>query len=389
MPLVEASRTPRSILRGMSAQRDPERAAAELFEQIWQPGLALAVVFCSPGYDRERLARALRERFGATPLIGCTTAAEIGPLGYSTGTLTGFSLSSREFSVSVHVIDHLQGYRSTDGQAIVDGMLGELSAQGVMPSRDNTFGMLLIDGNCQREERVAHSLHTALGDIELFGGSAGDGLEVGKNPYVLHGGGFHRDRAVFVLVSTAHPFVVFKTDSFLPTPTRMVITEARPEERKVLEINGERAALEYARQVGIAVEQLDITVFARHPIGVMRGGEFYPRTIVWIEDDLSLTFGCAIDAGVVLATAQPTDPIQALSQRLDALRQRVGTPELLIACDCMCRYHAMEDQGVTGQAGELLAAHGAVGFSTYGEQYNSMHINQALTGVAIGRKAVL
>ncbi|MCW7540146.1 FIST C-terminal domain-containing protein [Aquabacterium sp. A7-Y] len=375
-----------SILRGMSMQRDPQRAAAELFDQIWQPGLALAVVFCSPGYDRERLAQALRERFGDTPLIGCTTGAEIGPRGYGTDTLTGFSLSSREFSVSVRAIEGLQAHRASDGQALVGDMLGELAAQGASPSRDNTFGFLLIDGSSRQEERVAHSLHVALADIELFGGSAGDGLEMGKHPHVLHGGRFHRDHAVFVLVSTPHPFVVFKTDSFVPTSTRMVITEADPDQRTVREINGEPAAVEYARQVGIDVGQLDITVVARHPVGVMRRGEFYPRTIGWIEDDMSLTFACAIDAGVVLTLAQPTDLLEALRRRLDAIRQHIGTPELLIACDCMCRYHEMVAEGVVRQGGELMAAHGAVGFSTYGEQYNSVHINQALTGVAIGRK---
>jgi hypothetical protein len=30
-------------------------------------------------------------------------------------------------------------------------------------------------------------------------------------------------------------------------------------------------------------------------------------------------------------------------------------------------------------------ANNAVGFSTYGEQFNGIHVNQTLTGVAIGR----
>ena len=32
----------------------------------------------------------------------------------------------------------------------------------------------------------------------------------------------------------------------------------------------------------------------------------------------------------------------------------------------------------------LLAANNVVGFNTYGEQHNAMHVNQTLTGVAIG-----
>ena len=36
---------------------------------------------------------------------------------------------------------------------------------------------------------------------------------------------------------------------------------------------------------------------------------------------------------------------------------------------------------------ELYRKYNLVGFHTYGEQYNSMHLNQTLTGVAIGPKS--
>ena len=36
------------------------------------------------------------------------------------------------------------------------------------------------------------------------------------------------------------------------------------------------------------------------------------------------------------------------------------------------------------EVGALMRDHHAVGFSTYGEQFNAMHVNLSLTGVAIG-----
>ena len=33
---------------------------------------------------------------------------------------------------------------------------------------------------------------------------------------------------------------------------------------------------------------------------------------------------------------------------------------------------------------KLLAQNHAIGFSTYGEQFHGMHVNQTFTGVAIG-----
>ena len=35
---------------------------------------------------------------------------------------------------------------------------------------------------------------------------------------------------------------------------------------------------------------------------------------------------------------------------------------------------------------ELYRRNNVVGFNTYGEQYRSMHVNQTLTGVAIGKR---
>jgi hypothetical protein len=37
--------------------------------------------------------------------------------------------------------------------------------------------------------------------------------------------------------------------------------------------------------------------------------------------------------------------------------------------------------------GRIFAENKVIGFATYGEQYNAMHVNQTFTGVAIGRRA--
>ncbi|HBM24342.1 MAG TPA: GfdT protein, partial [Alcanivorax sp.] len=46
----------------------------------------------------------------------------------------------------------------------------------------------------------------------------------------------------------------------------------------------------------------------------------------------------------------------------------------------------IEADGTVDQASALLRRHSVVGFNTYGEQFNGMHINQTMTGVAIGRR---
>jgi hypothetical protein len=43
----------------------------------------------------------------------------------------------------------------------------------------------------------------------------------------------------------------------------------------------------------------------------------------------------------------------------------------------------MEERGIDDRIGQLMSRNKVFGFSTYGEQFNSLHINQTFTGVAI------
>ncbi|MFX4971212.1 FIST N-terminal domain-containing protein, partial [Acinetobacter baumannii] len=55
-----------------------------------------------------------------------------------------------------------------------------------------SFGILLIDGMCQREEAVMSAIYTSLEDIPVVGGSAGDGLRFERS-WVFYDGKAHTD----------------------------------------------------------------------------------------------------------------------------------------------------------------------------------------------------
>jgi hypothetical protein len=76
--------------------------------------------------------------------------------------------------------------------------------------------------------------------------------------------------------------------------------------------------------------------------------------------------------------------VQNLEEALAGLRRHIGEPEVVLACDCVLRYIEAKASGVRDRIGELLAANRVIGFATYGEQYNAMHLNQTFTAVAIG-----
>ena len=85
------------------------------------------------------------------------------------------------------------------------------------------------------------------------------------------------------------------------------------------------------------------------------------------------------------ACTSPAPPAPNLTALFERLEQRLGAPLLTIGCDCFLRRLEVEERGLGEAASELLRRQQVIGFNTYGEQYNGMHINQTFTGVAIGQ----
>ena len=371
------------IRRAITTAQDPEQAASELACALCQPDCCLVMIFASPAYDVARLAAALSHHFADIPLAGCTTAGEIGPGGYADRTVTGFSLAGPDFAASLGLIEHLGEMNGTAMQATVRSTRLAIYDAAPWARHENLFAITLIDGMCGCEELVASAASGALAGIPLRGGSAGDGLQFGQT-FILHHGHVRRDCALIVVVATTRPFHAFKTEHFVPGPERCVVTGADPRHRLVSEINAEPAAEEYARLTGLTVARLTPATFATHPMVVRVGGQSFVRSIQRLNPDRSLTFFCAIDEGVVLTVGVGGDLIGNLADSLACARRALGPPELVIGFDCILRGLELEQSHARRQASQLMDSNNAVGFSTYGEQYEAMHVNQTLSGIAIG-----
>jgi hypothetical protein len=126
-------------------------------------------------------------------------------------------------------------------------------------------------------------------------------------------------------------------------------------------------------------------MFGEHTLMVKIGGEYFVRSIQKVGADGSLTFYSAIEQGVVLTLAAPGDLIADLRDLFAAMQNDIGPPQLVIGFDCVLRGLEMERRQTRHVVSGLMAANNVVGFATYGEQYQAMHLNQTFTGVAIGR----
>ncbi|HNX71088.1 nitric oxide-sensing protein NosP [Rivihabitans pingtungensis] len=371
------------VRRGHTTLADVDAAVDELHAQLDQADSTLVLIFASPDYPPEALAAALNRRFADTLVVGCTTAGEIGPGGYQHHSISAVSFAAPDFCAVAQRIDDLAGMSLSDALGVAMGARHQLGVRSPFPIERRTFALLLIDGLSAREEQVASRLSRALGDIPMFGGSAGDNMRFERTA-VLIDGQFVSAAAALVLVSTPHPFEVFKSEHAAGYGERVVVTEADADRRIVTEINAEPAAAEYARLLGLAPEKLTPQAFAAHPLVLQVGGVPYVRSIQRVNPDLSLSFFCAIDEGLVLSGTRAHDVVSNLARTFDGLRRRLGPLQIVLGCDCILRTLAEHDSATRTRLSALLAANHVVGFNTYGEQFNAMHVNQTFTGIAIG-----
>jgi hypothetical protein len=320
-----------------------------------------------------------------TPVYGCTTAGELAPSGLEDDSAVALGFRQSDFSIVARPLFDLTHFHPEDGRALAHNMRAEMAARDGKIESEQLFGLLLVDGLSRREEAVISSIASALDDIPVVGGSAGDQLRFEKT-WIICNGKAHQDAAVLLLISTALPFRTFKCDQFEATKIKLVVTEADLDQRCAKELNAESAALEYAHSIGSQEQDLNIDSFALNPLVVNVGTDQYARSIRKADADGALHFFSAIDEGLVLTGARRGDCLTNLQELFDKTEAEMGEVSFYLGFDCILRRIDAERHQKTRELSELFRNHNVIGFNTYGEQFRSMHLNETFTGIAIGRR---
>ncbi len=343
-----------------------------------------AVVFFSKSTCRpDDVADLMQATCPGLDYAACSTAGEITPSGLVEGQVVVLLFPRRSFVVDALCVSTISGTGIEDiSSRVAAGKRAFLDRLSSAQSR-SVFAMCLIDGMSYAEEAATAAIHWGLDDIPLLGGSAGDDLNFSETSLILNGR-IENDCAIILLVASDLPMRIFKTDNFIPTRNKLVVTRSDPARRIVHELNAAPAALEYANVIGTEQHSLSPQSFASHPLVVRVGGEYYCRSIQKVNDDGSLSFFCAIDDGIVLTVAEPTGMARTTRRAFEEAREALGEIDFVLGFDCVLRQIDARNRQATRRICEIYRENHVVGFNTYGEQYRSMHLNQTFTGVAFG-----
>jgi hypothetical protein len=359
--------------------RDPRRAVRRIVDGADTNSPALTFVFVDARYPLEGLAAELRRQIHG-PILACTTAGhQTAESGIRDEGMVAATIVSDEFEAVIEPIPNVSRFGVGEAQTVATRLaLDQPPAHGA----GKRFGVILIDGMSFAEERVTALLYGASNGLPMVGGSAGDGMRLEKT-WVFDGERFVNDAAVLARVDTTLPFRTFEFQNFVPLEGRHVVTRAVAGKRQILELDGDAAPRVYGEAIGCP--KLSTQIVSHHPLLLRWDGRFYARAIrAWENDRLDLF--CSIEEGMVVHIGQPTDLVATIEHQYADLRRDLGDSEtaLIVAFHCIQRRLEIERSQEQEHYRQVVARHPLVGFCTYGEQCNGLHVNQTATGFILG-----
>jgi hypothetical protein len=332
----------------------------------------LLIVFCSQAHDLPQLLRQIRERAGAVPLIGCTTAGEITAAGPGDAGVVVTALGGSGFAVRTAVA------------AEASGNLREAGARAArsLPDRadlPHKVVLLLSDGLAGDQREVVRGAHGVLGAaVPLVGGCAGDDLKMSRT-FQLYDDRVLSDSVVAAGIASNAPLGIGVRHGWRRVGEPMLVTSSTG--NRVYTLDDQPALDAYLKHLGASEPaHQDQEGLARlaltRPLGLSRPhGEDQVRFIGgadFAERSLSCIAEVPPGALVWIMEGDARSVLEATEAACgDSLAALGGRPPLgMIAFDCIARRAVLGDVGTRREIDRLVAmASGApvAGFYTYGE----------------------
>ena len=113
---------------------------------------------------------------------------------------------------------------------------------------------------------------------------------------------------------------------------------------------------------------------------------FYNRSPSQVVEKQGIKFFCNIAEGSTVKVMQPGDVNSNLAGLMADLKNKLnGQVAGFIAFNCILRFLEAQKKKINEQLFKTLNIAPVIGFDTYGEQFNTLHINQTLTILGFGQ----
>ncbi|GAU77652.1 FIST signal transduction protein [Fusibacter sp. 3D3] len=373
------------ILQGFSSKKTTIEAIKENYEQIKQSNVKYVMFFASNQYDFDEIASVFKAYFPEHDVVGCTTAGEISNQCLTEHSLVSLSIASDDFHVASIMLENISEYPILYHDRINEALKLLKVDPKTVAKQKNLFGITLMDGLSAGEEKALSVINGVLGDnnLPLIGASAGDGLDFKETKIALNGV-VYSNAALISFIKTGHPFFIYKENIFKPMGKQMVVTKADVAKRTVYEFDNKPAAKCYAEKLNIRADQLS-QYFAKNPLGRRLDEKIWITSPFNINPDQSIEFYCRVLTNSVLEILEPNNPLEVIQETKRVIKENVRNIKGLLVFNCILRRLQFDKENIGKQIiGPLCELGPVTGFSSYGEQLDSTHLNQTMVVLTLG-----
>ncbi len=365
---------------------DTAEAIGALLDELDASRAELTLVFYGVGHDDKVIARALDKATGSRGVAG-TTAGELGCQGFARDSITGLSFHGTGVRAAVEIVPQL---RQLSLVPIVH--LPDKLTRGIGRSKDELdaqkhLWLFLVDGLSGKEGLLTPFFMQAAPRVGLVGASLGDGEEF-REARVAHHGRIYRDAAATILLEYDGPFHTFKHTHMEFTDRQVEVTKVSGGGRMLEQIDGKVAQVGYAEALGVDPSEVTQALVAKYPFGYRFRGRPFPVSVLQVNKDGTFRLGSSVQYGEQLSILEPADLVartrQALEEAVKKVQNDGGKVEALLLFHCLARFIEASEGGEAGDLANALCQGPVCGLNTYGEQYETMHMNHSLTGVIFG-----
>lgn len=365
---------------------DTSAAIDELLDELEATEAKLTLVFYGVSHDDQIIAKALDRATGARGIAG-TTAGELGCSGFAQDSMTGISFHGEGVRASVEIIPQLHQLSLVPIVHLPDKLVRGIGRTRPELDPERHLWLFMVDGLSGKEGLLTPFFMQSAPRLGLVGASLGDGEQFNE-VHIVHHGRIYRDAAAAVLLEYDGPFVTFKHTHMALTDRRLEVTKVSEGGRKLEQLDGKVAQIAYAEALGIDPSEVTQNSVAKHPFGYRFRGRPFPVSILQVHKDGTFRLGSTVQYGEQLNILEPDHLIDRTRESLEAVVRQLSSDgnqvEAMLLFHCLARFIEAKEQNLTDALAEAMCQAPVCGLNTYGEQFETMHMNHSLTGVVFG-----
>lgn len=333
-----------------SQETDISSIITDVKKQIGQFEAKFIQFYASSSIDPEIISKEIYKAFNNIPTIGCTSSGEIISEKMLDNSLVMMAMGAEIIEdCKIEILTDIK-----NDQLVVDKAFSSFSSYygGEMAKLDTEkyVGLVLIDGLSGQEEKINERIGD-LTNVSFVGGSAGDDLKF-KQTHIYANGKSYTNAAVLVLLKCNTKFEILKTQSFVSTNKKVVVTKADESTRTVMEFNGKPAVSEYASLVGVDKEKVS-SAFSRNPLGIVFEKDFFVRSPQKI-DGHNVVFYCSIMEGMELDILESRDIVPDTKKAIQDKKESLGSISAIVNFNCILRTLELKEKNQTEDYGLLF-----------------------------------